>query len=258
MLELYQFPVSHYCEKVRWALDYKGIPFRVHNLVPLLHIPVMVGISRQTQVPVIRLGRRVVHDSRRIIDFVERHYPGKESLYPEDAAARKDALEWQAFCDRELGPHVRRAAYFHILEDRLYTRALLTEGQGFAGQSLYTLAQRGIILGMRYGLKINRNGYDRSMAKLGNALDRIEARLKGRRYLVGERFSVADLTAAALLAPLVQPPRMPYPAPDGEPEAFAALRLQLAPRASLQWVSQMYESHRGSSNNPVMATPIPP
>ena len=26
-MKLLEFPHSHYCEKARWALDYKGIPF---------------------------------------------------------------------------------------------------------------------------------------------------------------------------------------------------------------------------------------
>ena len=54
------------------------------------------------------------------------------------------------------------------------------------------------------------------------ALDRLEAELQPSGYLVGERFSVADLTAAALLAPVVLPPEFPYrppgplPAPAGD------------------------------------------
>ncbi|HKX12345.1 MAG TPA: glutathione S-transferase N-terminal domain-containing protein, partial [bacterium] len=34
---LYQFPISHYCEKARWALAFKEIPYRIVNLAPGLH-----------------------------------------------------------------------------------------------------------------------------------------------------------------------------------------------------------------------------
>ncbi len=43
------------------------------------------------------------------------------------------------------------------------------------------------------------------------AMDRLEAELEPSGYLVGEQFSVADLTAAALLYPAVMPPEFPYP-----------------------------------------------
>lgn len=244
MIELYQFPVSHYCEKIRWALDFKGIPYRARNLVPLLHIPVMLKLTRQTQVPAITLGRRAVHGSGRIIDFLEQRYPGKPSLYPQDPAQRQEVTEWQAFCDRDIGPHVRRTAYFHILPDRAYTKALLTEDQGLAGKTFYNLSQLGILAGIRYGMGINPKGYGRSLDKLNAALDRLDQTLADRPYLVGDAFTVADLSAAALLAPLVQPPEMPYPLPPGEPEAFAELRRTLASRPSLQWVQKLYAGHR--------------
>ena len=34
---LYQFPISHYCEKVRWAMDYKKLEYKAKNLLPGLH-----------------------------------------------------------------------------------------------------------------------------------------------------------------------------------------------------------------------------
>ena len=34
---LWQIAISHYSEKVRWALDWKGIPHVRHSLVPLFH-----------------------------------------------------------------------------------------------------------------------------------------------------------------------------------------------------------------------------
>lgn len=35
-------------------------------------------------------------------------------------------------------------------------------------------------------------------------------------YLVGSKFSVADLTLAALIAPLVAPPEFPYASPSAD------------------------------------------
>src|SRR2546428_636649 len=66
-------------------------------------------------------------------------------------------------------------------------------------------------------------------------------------YLVGDGFSVADLTAAALFYPLVQPPEFPYPWPRPLPAWLGEYRAALAGRAAFQWVGEMYSRHRGTS-----------
>jgi glutathione S-transferase len=38
MFELYDFTFSHYSEKARWALDYKGIPYTPRHLLPGFHL----------------------------------------------------------------------------------------------------------------------------------------------------------------------------------------------------------------------------
>ena len=63
-----------------------------------------------------------------------------------------------------------------------------------------------------------RTHVERSKVALVGALDRIESERAGGDYLVGEGFTVADLTAAALLYPLVWPPEFQYELPDPCPE----------------------------------------
>jgi glutathione S-transferase len=75
------------------------------------------------------------------------------------------------------------------------------------------------------------------------ALDRLEAELEGREYLVGDRFSVADLTAAALLYPFVLPPETPW-RPSRLPEPWIAFNEAHRGRPSHAWVEEMYRRHR--------------
>ena len=62
--------------------------------------------------------------------------------------------------------------------------------------------------GVRYGVKSS-EAAELARGKVLAALDRLEAELDGNEYLVGDRFSVADLTAAALFYPLAFPPEGP-------------------------------------------------
>ena len=49
-----------------------------------------------------------------------------------------------------------------------------------------------------------------SRRKVEAALDLVEAELEGGEYLVGDGFTVADLTASSLLFPLAWPDETPY------------------------------------------------
>jgi len=64
--------------------------------------------------------------------------------------------------------------------------------------------------------------------KVFAAFDRLESELDSNEYLVGDTFTVADLTAASLLYPLV----VPLEGPDlGElPEAYERIREPLKER----------------------------
>jgi glutathione S-transferase len=71
--------------------------------------------------------------------------------------------------------------------------------------------------------------------------------LRPSGYLVGDRFTVADLTAAALLSPLVRPPEFPYKAAVPLPEPLAKIRDSLLAHPAFRWTLQTYAQHRGKS-----------
>jgi glutathione S-transferase len=84
----------------------------------------------------------------------------------------------------------------------------------------------------------------RSRGTLAAALDRIETERDGGDYLVGESFTVADLTAAALLYPLVWPVQFPYKLPD--PPRWEFLE-PLRDHPALGWISEIWRRRRSSS-----------
>jgi len=242
---LWQFRFSHFNEKARWALDWKGVPHVRRSLLPALHVPRVVWLTGQKSVPVLVLDGRAISDSTRIIEALERLHRDPP-LYPHDEAARHRALELEEHFDVELGPHIRRAIFHALLPDRDLAVTLLTLGSGPGARRLYDALFPGIRAVMRMGMGIDAAGATRSWEKVLATLDRIEAELQPSGYLAGDRFSVADLTAAALLSPLVQPPEFPYPLPSW-PGAVGLLRASVASRPAFRWAEEMYRRHRGTS-----------
>ena len=54
---------------------------------------------------------------------------------------------------------------------------------------------------LKRALNLTEAGRDRALARVREELDGAASRLEGRDYLCGDRFTAADLTFAALLAP---------------------------------------------------------
>src|SRR5207247_10465092 len=87
----------------------------------------------------------------------------------------------------------------------------------------------------------------RSQSQARPAVDRLEADLRPSGYLVGDRFSAAALTAAALLAPVILPPEFPSAPPGPLPAPVRRWRDAFADRPALRWTAEMYRRHRGTS-----------
>jgi glutathione S-transferase len=74
--------------------------------------------------------------------------------------------------------------------------------------------------------------------------DRIEVERAHGDYLVGDGFSVADLTAAALVAPLLMPPGFPWRLRAGPHPAVTRLQQELGRHPAADWVGRIYARHR--------------
>lgn len=241
---LYQFPVSHCCEKVRWALDFKHLAYEPRNLLPLFHMPVVFRRTRQNKVPVLKLDGRYIASSDVIIQTLEERFPSAPSIFPKDPKVLEEALEWQAYADREIGPHLRRTAYFHLLDHSHLMFEILTLGQSAVGRMVFRASQPVVIRAMKEGMGVTERGYERSLERLTAALDRLDGRLGDGGYLAGDRFSVADLTVAALLGHLVQPPEAPFQFPGEQPRAMKDFIAAFEGRPTMDWVREIYQKHR--------------
>ena len=96
-------------------------------------------------------------------------------------------------------------------------------------------------------MDINPASAEAARGKTLQAMDRLEKELRPSGYLAGDRFTVADLAAAALLSPLVRPPEFPYKGAVPLPEPFAKIRDSASTHPAFRWTLQTYREHRGES-----------
>ncbi|HEY6551438.1 MAG TPA: glutathione S-transferase domain-containing protein, partial [Solirubrobacterales bacterium] len=99
---------------------------------------------------------------------------------------------------------------------------------------------------LRFGVR-DEEAAEVARAKIVAAFDRLEAELGSGEYLVGDSFSVADLTAASLFYPMVLPDQGPLPENEPLPAGMESFRAPLKGRAGYQWIEEMFRRHRRPS-----------
>ena len=217
---LITIPISHYCEKARWALDRAGIAYREERHVQVIHRVASRRAGGGGTVPVLVTAEGVFTQSADILAYADRH---GARLYPD--ALREEVTALERDFDADLGPEGRRWMYFHILPRKDLGRAYNCTGVPAWERRAFPLLL-GVMSGyIRHLFAIGPTTGDEAGAAVQRTFDAVAARLAdGRRYLCGDAFTAADLAFAALAAPAIVPPEygVPLPQPDELPPDMAA------------------------------------
>lgn len=245
---LVTIPFSHFCEKARWALDRAGVAYQEEPWLPVLHYAGVRSAGGGRTVPVLVDGDVLVPDSTELLEYADAHRrAGVDPLFPRDEALAIEVRRWEDRFDKELGPDTRRMAYFYLLQSGpaavALMRSLVPRWQSLV-LSVTFPAARAL---MRKGMRIDDRGFARSSQRLEALLADVEALLAdGRRYLVGDRFTAADLTFASLLCPLLLPAayqRFSMPL-EKAPAGLLSLVTKIRARSSGLFALRLYDEHR--------------
>lgn len=209
MITLYELHWSHYCEKIRLALNYIGLPWQAVGIDafgkdPLISQPLPEGLPVHT-VPAIHDAAtdRFVMDSTPILHYLAAQYPDAPALFPANPLERAEVERLLLEFDSRLGITMRRLGYTQVI---LECPDLLTDfflehrargwftRRGVRGVAGHVIA---LMLCKRFDFHRSRELglYEATIAYLGELVTRLHA----RRYLVGEYLTAADLTLAAML-----------------------------------------------------------
>jgi glutathione S-transferase len=255
-LRLITIGFSHYCEKARWALDRAKLDYVEESYAPLFHFPAARRAGGKS-VPILidTDTGEAFRDSTDIIAEIDRRRPDA-GLIPTDPALRAEALAIEDDLDENLGPATRRVGYYFIVNrgGARFGREMIAGAAIGRSRALASVAYPAIAWAIAKSLKADEKGYERSLAKSETVFAGISARIdaaeaEGRRYLVGDRFSIADLTFAALCAPLLQPKNAGWPFPPRAllPAEAAALCDQFLRTPAGSFARRMYETERNAA-----------
>lgn len=239
---LITIPFSHYCEKARWALDYAGLAYSEARYLPGFHLLATSLKGRGRSVPVLLADNVCLTDSTDILQFTDtRRVPGASSIWGVSDADREQIRKLEAWFDDELGPSARLIAYYHLLP----LPKVLVQILGASYSPLGRAALGPLMLALREPLTksfdLNADAANRAVARIRRVFDRCDSLLeRSGAFLVGDEFSAADLTLAALTAPLL----LESTPADGLPAAFEDLITSLRTRPTARHCRAMRERFR--------------
>lgn len=243
---LHQFERSHFNEKARWALDWKRVRHRRESYLPGPHAPQIKRLSGQTSTPVLVIDGEVVAGAAAILERLERRFPDP-ALYPVEPALRERALAIQAEWDAEVGPATRTAIFSVLIEEPDYLCRMFAGSKSRAKRLAYRAA---FPIARRMMARAHETddpaAVKHAFGRSRSALDFVAKHAAPGEPLVGDRFSVADLCCAALLAPLTRVSHPDMARPEPMPPRMSAFLESWQDHPGSAWVQEVYARHRPS------------
>jgi glutathione S-transferase len=247
---LLTIPISHYCEKARWALDRIGVAYREQPHIQAIHRVATRRVGGGLTVPVLVCADGVLADSDDILAWADAQAPPGRKLYPEDPDRAAEVRLLEADFNGGLGPHSRRWLY-----QQLRKRRDLALSYGNAGVPAWERAS--LRLGYPLLIAIVARVLDVTPATAVEAEAEVRATFEavgkrladGRPYLCGEEFTAADLTFSALAAPVLMPSNygVPLPQPAELPLYAAGVVRELRVHPAGVHALAMFDTERYSS-----------
>ena len=203
---LLTIPISHYCEKARWALERVGVPYRERSHIQVIHRVAALRAGGGLTVPVFVCADGVLADSEEILTWADQRAPAGRELYPSNVEQVAEIRALEGDFNAGLGPQGRCWMY-----QQLRKRGDLAISYGCAGvpaweRTTLKLAYPLMIAMVARILNVTPATASDAETQVRATFDEVGKRLAdGRPYLCGGRFTAADLTFAALAAPMLMP-----------------------------------------------------
>lgn len=247
MRMLYQFPLSHFCEKARWLLDHKELEYVAQNLIPGVHRAFAQLKTGQNKLPILRDAEHWIADSTQIALYLDEQYP-EHSLLRSDPHLREQALVINML-SIELGQHVRRWGLAHTLVEGNDSLDILIGEKGYL-RRLEKYSKPIIKAMVSKGYQLDTDQVASSKARMDELVEQLNQKIieQGGRYFVGDRIGLADIAVCSMLAPLLEISGTPWEKESDEmiSDEFKAYKVYLQELPLGQYVQRIYQTERNA------------
>ena len=246
---LITFPPSLDCELARFLLAHYGVPHEERRHAFIFCPIVTLWHAGTIHFPLLYNAEYKLDTVRKMIDHFDPLGGEDRRLLPAGPDRAQVDADWIQF-NGTLGTATAAYAYYHLLPLKPVMIRPLSEGTPAfeawtvrVGYPLYAWA-------ISKGLKLSPEAERKALDTIHAVADAVDARLAdGRRYFVGDRFSLSDMAFAVALGPLVLPDQYSAPIPRLAelPAPLKATYAEMRARPAGQFALRIYRDHRDAA-----------
>ncbi|BAZ43295.1 glutathione S-transferase [Chondrocystis sp. NIES-4102] len=259
MLELYQFELSHYCEKVRLILDYKQLDYRKIEVTPGVGQIELMQKSGSRQVPVLKDGSTYVADSTEIALYLERKYPERPIL-PSDPLTKGQCLLIEEWADSSIALNSRKAFIGALNQNQNFRTSILPANTPDILKTAIGAIPGEILDVLGTGVGFGGDAVKEARKSLIQDLEALCLILQNQPYLTGDTPTLADLAVAGLSVLLKFPTGSYLNIPDPlKGKGIPGLADNITFEPFFAWRDRLYAEFRRGSNTPNLTglSPLP-
>jgi len=203
-------------------------------------------------VPVLVTQTDILTNSEDILRYVDAIASDETKLYPTDWEKRRQVEKFVELFDLVLAPAVRQWFYFYVFNQAQLVQPLWCQGVPWFERLLFPIVFRWMRSNVFQMYTINAASATAAYEQICEIFETIESDLRdGRPYLVGDRFSAADLTFATLAAAVVIPSGYGVALPDLSklPSQMATNIKAFRETLAGKFVLRLYQEHEDKTRH---------
>lgn len=196
-------------EIARWVLDWNDVLYNDERHAPPLSIPVIGRLSGEKGHrcgPVFIKTDVLLYTAESVIAYFEQRCLPEKRLLPVDAVRRKEVITWYNLFTGPFESNVSRYVYAQLLESPGSARSWFTKGAPLGEKLEYGISFGAMRRMLTREWRLAEKPAGERLAYIKKIFERVDTLLSdGRKYLTGDRLTIADIAFASVAAPLLLP-----------------------------------------------------
>ena len=196
-------------EIARWILDLNDVLYVDQRHTPPMNLSVVKSLTGEEEVgnsPVLIRTDVLLYSVDSIVAWYEQRTGPDKKLIPSDPAHQKEVTELYRHFTGAYDRHVSNYVYSQLLMERKYAVNWCGNGVPFGEKFQVQWAHGSVKQKIRKEWNLDQHTAGESLTAIKKTIEEMSRLLAdGRKYLTGDRLSLADIAFAAVSAPLLLP-----------------------------------------------------